>query len=455
MALKIKKRTITKFLNNEYRDFAIYTINSRGIPNAEDSLTPVQRLILLFAPEKFEKTISLTGDVMKTGFYHHGDAPLNGAIQKLAKEFQCSEPLLIGDGFFGSLVNHQPASPRYTSIKLNPKISKIVRKYQHLNEKNLEGNFEILNLYIPLGLLTMTLGISVGYTTKILPRKLEDMVDYLSGKKNKVIPFFKGWKGKIEKYNDAEGCWLLTGEFEVNGSEIKIKSIPPILQYKSFLKKIEKIVNEAEETIEVDNLSTDKIDLTLKFKNEESRLAFQDRIINSIKLIFTENIVFVWKGKVVEYANIYEYLNDYKSKNINIDYNNIKYLLTVSNADLDYAKALLEYLKFMLEKNRKHDEIETFLNRFKNDVKKKLEDVRLRQLSLEEVKKQENKILDIDKEILNLEEQLKEQTEKLIPLNFQSTKKMLSSIIFDEEIDEFLIHDFDTEIEKEQEENES
>jgi len=51
----------------------MYVIQSRGIPNFYDSFTPVQRLILQMAPDKFQATVALVGQVMATGLYHHGD----------------------------------------------------------------------------------------------------------------------------------------------------------------------------------------------------------------------------------------------------------------------------------------------------------------------------------------------------------------------------------------------
>ena len=68
----IENLSITEFIKTKYRDFALYTLTSRGIPAFEDSLTPVQRIILLNAPKKFEKSLKLIGDCFSNG-YHHGD----------------------------------------------------------------------------------------------------------------------------------------------------------------------------------------------------------------------------------------------------------------------------------------------------------------------------------------------------------------------------------------------
>ena len=109
---------ISNFLNSDYKKYAIYTISSRGIPDVCDGITPGQRLIILNSPSQFKKTLSLVGEVLGTGNYHHGDNSLTKSIVRLARSFQSSTPILIGDGFFGSITNHTAASPRYTSIKI-------------------------------------------------------------------------------------------------------------------------------------------------------------------------------------------------------------------------------------------------------------------------------------------------------------------------------------------------
>ena len=65
--------TIPEQINQDYRRYALYVIQSRGIPNFYDCLTPVQKLILQNAPTSFDKTIGVVGSVFKTKLYHHGD----------------------------------------------------------------------------------------------------------------------------------------------------------------------------------------------------------------------------------------------------------------------------------------------------------------------------------------------------------------------------------------------
>jgi hypothetical protein len=69
---KIIKLPISRFINSRYRDYAIYVLEQRGIPNFYDALTPVQRFILKNTPTSFVKTLTVVGSVIKDQ-YHHGD----------------------------------------------------------------------------------------------------------------------------------------------------------------------------------------------------------------------------------------------------------------------------------------------------------------------------------------------------------------------------------------------
>lgn len=85
--------TISDQINVDYRKYALYVIQSRGIPNFYDALTPVQRLILQNSPSIFKKTVGVIGEVFSTGLYHHGDCFLYNTKINIADGTQ----VLIGD----------------------------------------------------------------------------------------------------------------------------------------------------------------------------------------------------------------------------------------------------------------------------------------------------------------------------------------------------------------------
>jgi hypothetical protein len=79
-----KTLTIKDQIDTDYRKYALYVIQSRGIPNFYDALTPVQRLILQNSPNSFKKTVGVIGEVFSTGLYHHGDCLSGDTIINLA-----------------------------------------------------------------------------------------------------------------------------------------------------------------------------------------------------------------------------------------------------------------------------------------------------------------------------------------------------------------------------------
>jgi len=63
---------ISRLIDTRFRDYAVYVLEQRGIPNFYDALTPVQRYILMNSPTAFSKTLSVVGKSIEDG-YHHGD----------------------------------------------------------------------------------------------------------------------------------------------------------------------------------------------------------------------------------------------------------------------------------------------------------------------------------------------------------------------------------------------
>ena len=97
----IIEKTITEFLSNEYKEFALYSIEGRAIPSVIDGFKPTQRKIIHIASivwktgtEKTLKVFQLSGKVASDAFYHHGDMSLSNAIINLAQKFKNNAPLL-------------------------------------------------------------------------------------------------------------------------------------------------------------------------------------------------------------------------------------------------------------------------------------------------------------------------------------------------------------------------
>ena len=427
---------ISKQIDINFRNYALYVLEHRGIPSFYDALTNVQRVSLMNAPKTFSKTISLVGACISNG-YHHGDKSLSGAINKLAKPFGCGEQLLIGDGFFGTSVNPEAAAARYTSVKINPIINEILNKYMVLNKKNDDDQWEWLRTEVPIGLLTTVVGIAVGYRSTVLPRKLEEIQKFLDGKKSNMNPYFKGFTGKITSYNGLKKTWLLEGVTEINdvAKTIRVIELPPLMKYESFIKKLGKFA-EGNIDFALQNDSSDNVDVILKFKSGGTWNEFKERIAKMLKIIVTEVLVFVKDSAVIEYSDICDYLTEYRVHREAVRLERSAYDLEVYNDELMFLRAKLEYLRFMLAKKRTDVEIDAFLAAYNPKTKSRLERTLLRDLSSEAMIKVDeqitNMIATISKEV-QTKKDLEISLEKLkteTPIYSKSTKNTRSIDLF-------------------------
>jgi hypothetical protein len=104
------EKTITQFLANEYKEFAMYSIEGRAIPSIIDGLKSSQRKIIHISNqiwkngnEKTLKVFQLAGKVASDAFYHHGN---------------CLDPntnILLEDGSFISIKDW---IEKYPEVKL-------------------------------------------------------------------------------------------------------------------------------------------------------------------------------------------------------------------------------------------------------------------------------------------------------------------------------------------------
>jgi hypothetical protein len=239
-------------------------------------------------------------------------------------------------------------------------------------------------------LLTTIVGIAVGYKSTVLPRKLEDMQKFLDGKNLPLNPYFKGFKGKISAYNGLKKTWLIEGVVETNEKEksVRVLELPPLMKYDSFIKKLSKF-SESSVDFALTNDSSDNVDITLKLKSGCTWEEFKDKVEKMIKMIVSETLVFVKNNSVVEYADIGQYLTEFRVHRESVRLEKSLYDLNVYNEELDYFKSKVEYLKFMLAKKRTETEIDDFLGKFASRTKTRLDRILLKELSTQSLLKTE------------------------------------------------------------------
>jgi len=406
---------ISRQIDVNFRNYALYVLENRGIPSFYDGLTNVQRVIVQNAPHSFNKTISLVGTCISDG-YHHGDKSLSGAINKLARPFGNSEQILLGDGFFGTPVNHEASAPRYTSVKINPKVSDIIKKNQFLNKKNDEDGWDPLWVDLPIGLTTTIIGIAVGYKTTVLPRDLDDIQKYLDGKIKEVKPKFKNFGGKITRFKGLNKSWLIEGVCSVdNGNRtVRVTELPPMMKYASFLKKVETLLEKYNITI-VNNSSTN-VDIQLKYTGPVKEWEdFVEEVQKSIKMLVTETPVFVKDGRVIEYNRIEDYIDDYRYRIADLRVRRLQHFKNLADDELLFLIMKEKYFIYMLENKKtkmlSDAEVDSFLTQLTADhphIKRRLESIYLKSLTDDELKRTQERIKKLKQELIAQEKELKE-----------------------------------------------
>jgi DNA gyrase subunit A len=185
----IRPVSILDEMKRSYLDYAMSVIVARALPDARDGLKPVHRRILYsmyesgYTPDKkHKKSAGIVGDVM--GNYHpHGDQAIYDALVRMAQDFSMREPLVDGQGNFGSVDGDPPAAMRYTESRL-AKIALPLLDDTDKDTVDFQDNYDgsrrepvLLPAKFPNLLVNGAGGIAVGMATNIPPHNLGEVID--------------------------------------------------------------------------------------------------------------------------------------------------------------------------------------------------------------------------------------------------------------------------------------
>ena len=176
-------------MKRSYMDYAMSVIIGRALPDARDGLKPAHRRVLygmkmmgLASNRGYRKCAKIVGEVM--GNYHpHGDASIYDTLVRLAQEFNMREPLVDGQGNFGSIDGDSPAAMRYTEARLQSLAEEMMAD---LDKETVDfvPNYDettdeptVLPAPFPNLLVNGSAGIAVGMATNIPPHNLGEIVD--------------------------------------------------------------------------------------------------------------------------------------------------------------------------------------------------------------------------------------------------------------------------------------
>src|SRR3954451_12795347 len=185
----IEPRALEDEMRSAYLDYAMSVIVGRALPDVRDGLKPVHRRVLYGMNElglqpgrSYSKCAKIVGEVM--GNYHpHGDSAIYDTLVRMAQEFSMREPLVDGQGNFGSVDDDPAAAMRYTEARLSKIATEMLRDLD-MDTVDFGANYDgsrreplVLPARFPNLLVNGSSGIAVGMATNIPPHNLREAID--------------------------------------------------------------------------------------------------------------------------------------------------------------------------------------------------------------------------------------------------------------------------------------
>jgi DNA gyrase subunit A len=176
-------------MKRSYLDYAMSVIIGRALPDVRDGLKPAHRRVLygmrtmgLASNRGYRKCAKIVGEVMGN-FHPHGDAAIYDTLVRLSQDFNMRDPLVDGQGNFGSVDGDPPAAMRYTEARLMPLAEEMMTD---LDKETVEfvPNYDetteepsVLPTPFPNLLVNGSVGIAVGMATNIPPHNLGEVIE--------------------------------------------------------------------------------------------------------------------------------------------------------------------------------------------------------------------------------------------------------------------------------------
>lgn len=363
----MKEKSITKFLSEEYKEFAMYSIEGRAIPSVVDGFKPSQRKIIHISSqiwktgnEKPIKIFQLAGKVASDAFYHHGNSSLEGSIINMAQKFKNSAALLEEDGQFGSLRSPQAGAARYIGTKLGPNFRLMYKDFELLNYKEEEG--ESIEPYfflpiIPTVLLNGSPGIAVGFASIILNREIKTIIDsclrVLSNKKVLPLkPHFNEFNGEFIQDEDNIKKWTMRGIFKrANTSTVIVTDLPPSMTYEKYEKLLDSLV-EKKDIVSYDDNCKDDVNYTIKFQRAVLEKLDDAQIIKLLKL--EENVTEIFttldeNGKLKIFDCAEDIVTYFVNFRLNYYFKRKEFILSKLQRDLKILSNRGRFIKAILD----------------------------------------------------------------------------------------------------------
>jgi DNA gyrase subunit A len=188
---RIVNHPLIEEMQDSYLTYSMSVIMSRALPDVRDGLKPSQRRILVAMNDlnlgpraQTKKCAKISGDT--SGNYHpHGESVIYPTLVRLAQPWNMREPLIDGQGNFGSNDGDPPAAMRYTEARMSTAAAAMLDDLE-LDTVDFIPNYDnsrleptVLPGKFPNLLVNGGTGIAVGMATNLPPHNLGEVCDAL------------------------------------------------------------------------------------------------------------------------------------------------------------------------------------------------------------------------------------------------------------------------------------
>lgn len=333
---------ITDFFNASYCDYGMYD-NLRKISNIIDGNKISSRkclyIVLKDNIKDAFKVQNLCTRVSEKTNYIHGATSLYGVIVGMAQDFVGTNniPLFKRKGNFGSRLIPEASADRYIFTCKEDYLTNIFMEADNelLISQEFEGDIIEPKYFvpiIPMLLVNGSIGLTTGFSQKILPRNPKELIKWIECKltnkrfTGKLLPYYKNFTGTIVPTSDCS--FDIIGKYEkISANKIEITDLPcgpgtggysDLNSYLSILDKLvdEKKIKDYDDYSEANNY---KIIVTF-WRNQGLDIDTCD-IIKELKLSKSVTECYTSlneDNKVIEYKSVKDILENYF--NVRYDY---------------------------------------------------------------------------------------------------------------------------------------
>lgn len=394
-----KERTVSGFLDNEYKDYTFYVVLNRACPSLIDGFKTGARKIMHASFKgslkngDTKKVTNLAGETMNYSLYQHGDGSLNGTIITLSQDFNFNLNPLFVDGQNGSLRSQEAASPRYLYVR-HSKYTPIWKQDIDILDYEEEEGQQVEPKYylpiIPVVICQRQQGMAPGYAFSTMSYNPVDVIDackeVLTSRKKKPLddmtihPYVRGIKKKNWKYESDS--WVNYGEYKWDDKKktITITDLTYDMDFDSFDKLLDRMIENEDIKNWSNHSSGDAIEYKIDCKKGKWASTLKGRTVGSkiehkLKLKKTVPTDLLWvvdENKKIRHFTHIKGLIEYF----------VNFRLT------KYTERKKRLVKILDEKLKKNDELVKFIelvcsgklkirNRSKVDIKNEMREYKL------------------------------------------------------------------------------